>query len=76
MGHVGVPRDVAAGRPGEGVPVAVRGGDAALEKVAVRRTVALAVDHSPARVLEGARVVLAGGVLAERHVAGRVVEGG
>ena len=76
VGHVGVPRHVAARRPGEGVPVAVRRGDTAFQNLVVLRTVSLAVDHSSARVLEGARVVLAGGVLAERHVARREMEGG
>lgn len=74
--HVCVPRDVAAGRPREGVTIAVRRGDAALESFGLGRTVALAVHHPVARVAEGAGVVLAWGVLAERHVAGRVAKCG
>jgi len=54
----------------------MRRGDAALESFGLRGTVALAVHHSAARVAEGAGVVLAWGVLAERHVAGRVARCG
>lgn len=74
--HISVPGDVAAGRPREGVAIAVRRGDAALEGFGLRGTVALAVHHLVARVADGARVVLAWGVLAERDVAGRVAKCG
>lgn len=70
VGDVGVPGDVPAGGPREGVAVAVGRGDAALQGLRLLRAVALAVHHSVARVAQGARVVLAGRVLGERGAAG------
>lgn len=78
MGDVGEPGDVPAGRPREGIPVAVRWRHPAREGLTLLRVgaVSLPVHHPAALVPEGTLWVLAGGVLGVVGGAARDVEEG